>query len=135
VTSMVADIVEETELRTGRRSEGLLLAAETFLKKLSSGMAVAVPGLLLALVAFPPHAEPATLNPEVMRQLAFFSLPIWVTLGLAATGALLFYRIDRGTHEANLAKITLEYERSRTAIRTNPDGDPKEAGQSPDDAG
>jgi Na+/melibiose symporter-like transporter len=25
VTSMVADIVEETELRTGRRSEGLLL--------------------------------------------------------------------------------------------------------------
>jgi GPH family glycoside/pentoside/hexuronide:cation symporter len=44
---MVADIVEETELRTGRRSEGLLLAAYTFLQKLSAGMAIAVPGLLL----------------------------------------------------------------------------------------
>lgn len=38
VTSMVADMVEETELRTGRRSEGLLLAAETFLRKLSAGV-------------------------------------------------------------------------------------------------
>jgi glycoside/pentoside/hexuronide:cation symporter, GPH family len=108
VTSMVADLVEEAELRTGRRSEGLLLAADTFLKKLSAGMAIAVPGLLLALVAFPPHANPATLNPEVMRRLAFFSLPLWVALGLAATSVLLFYRIDRHTHEANLAIIGIE---------------------------
>jgi glycoside/pentoside/hexuronide:cation symporter, GPH family len=106
VTSMVADIVEETELRTGGRSEGLLLAADTLLKKFSAGMAIAVPGLLLALVTFPPHADPATLNPQVMRRLAFFSLPLWVALGLAATGMLLFYRIDRRTHEANLAKLT-----------------------------
>jgi glycoside/pentoside/hexuronide:cation symporter, GPH family len=105
VTSMVADIVEETQLRTGRRSEGLLLAADTFLRKLSAGMAIVVPGLLLALVAFPPHANPATLNPQVMRRLAFFSLPLWVALGLAATGALLFYRIDRRAHEANLVKL------------------------------
>jgi glycoside/pentoside/hexuronide:cation symporter, GPH family len=105
VTSMVADIVEETELRTGRRSEGLLLAADTFVQKLSAGMAIAVPGLLLALVAFPPHADPATLNPEVMRRLAFLSLPLWVALGLAATGVLLFYRIDRQTHKANLALL------------------------------
>jgi glycoside/pentoside/hexuronide:cation symporter, GPH family len=105
VTSMVADIVEETELRTGRRSEGLLLAADTFLKKFSAGMAIAVPGLLLALVAFPAHADPQTLNPQVMRRLAFFALPLWVALGLAATGALLFYRIDRRAHEANLVKL------------------------------
>jgi len=105
VTSMVADIVEEAELRTGRRSEGLLLAADTFLQKLSAGMAIAVPGLLLALVAFPPHADPTTLTPQIMRRLGFVSLPLWVALGLAATGALLFYRIDRPTHEANLAQL------------------------------
>jgi glycoside/pentoside/hexuronide:cation symporter, GPH family len=108
VTSMVADIVEETELRTDRRSEGLLIAADTFLQKLSAGMAIAVPGLLLGLVAFPPHADPATLDPQTMRRLAFISLPLWVALGVAATGVLLFYRIDRSTHEANLAKLTPE---------------------------
>jgi glycoside/pentoside/hexuronide:cation symporter, GPH family len=118
VTSMVADIVEETELRTGRRSEGLLLAADTFLQKLSAGMAVAVPGLLLALVAFPPHADPSTLNPQVMRQLAFVSLPLWVALSLAATGILLFYRIDRQTHEANLT--LLQPRRANPAIGGSP---------------
>ena len=43
-----------------------------------------------------------------MRRLALISLPLWVALGLAATGVLLFYRIDRRTHEANLAKLTPE---------------------------
>jgi len=105
VTSMVADIVEETELRTGRRSEGLLLAAETFLRKLSTGVTVIVPGLLLALVGFPSHANPKTLDPLVMRHLALISMPLHVVLGIAATSVLLFYRIDRGTHEANLAKL------------------------------
>jgi glycoside/pentoside/hexuronide:cation symporter, GPH family len=105
VTSMVADIVEETELRTGRRSEGLLLATETFLRKLSTGVTVIVPGLLLALVGFPPHADPKTLDPLVMRHLALISMPLRVVLGIAATSVLLLYRIDRGTHEANLAKL------------------------------
>ncbi len=105
VTSMVADIVEEAELRTGRRSEGLLLSAETFLRKLSAGVTVVVPGLLLALVGFPPHADPKTLDPLVMRHLALISMPLHVVLGIAATSVLLFYRIDRRRHEANLAKL------------------------------
>jgi GPH family glycoside/pentoside/hexuronide:cation symporter len=108
VISMIADIVEETELRTGRRSEGLLIAADTFVRKLSAGMAVAVPGLLLALVAFPPHADPAMLDPQVIRRLALISLPLWIVLGVAATCVLLFYRIDRRTHEANLTKLALQ---------------------------
>ena len=104
VTSMVADIVEQTELRAGRRSEGLLLAADTFLRKLSAGMAI---GSTVASGAgrLSPHADPATLNPQVMRRLAFVSLPLWVALSLVATGVLLFYRIDRRTHEANLALL------------------------------
>ena len=105
VTSMVADIVEETELRTGRRSEGLLLAAESLLRKLSAGVTVVVPGLLLALVGFPSHADPTTLDPRIMRNLALISMPLHVVLGIAAASVLLFYRIDRGTHEANLAKL------------------------------
>jgi glycoside/pentoside/hexuronide:cation symporter, GPH family len=105
VTSMVADLVEETELRTGRRSEGLLLAAETFLRKLSAGVTVVVPGLLLALVGFPSHADPKTLDPLVMRDLALIGMPLRIVLGIAATSVLFFYRSDRRTHEANLAKL------------------------------
>jgi GPH family glycoside/pentoside/hexuronide:cation symporter len=105
VTSMITDIVEETELRTGRRSEGLLIAADTFLQKVSAGMAILVPGVLLALVAFPQNAAPATLDPHVMRTLAFISLPLWFVLATLSTMVLSFYRIDRRTHEANLAEL------------------------------
>jgi glycoside/pentoside/hexuronide:cation symporter, GPH family len=115
VTSMVADLVEETELRTGRRSEGLLLAAETFLRKLSAGVTVVVPGLLLALVGFPLHADPKTLDPLVMRHLALISMPLRVVLGVAATGMLLFYRSNRRTHEANLAKLARGQRQSAVA--------------------
>jgi Na+/melibiose symporter-like transporter len=107
VTSMIADIVEEAELNTGRRSEGLLIAADTFLQKLSAGVATFIPGLFLAQVAFPPHADPATLDPNVVRHLAFISLPLWIVIGVAATSVLLFYRIDRRSHEANLAKLAV----------------------------
>jgi Na+/melibiose symporter-like transporter len=105
VTSMIADIVEEAELKTGRRSEGLLIAADTFLQKVSAGVAILIPGLFLALVGFPSHADPATLDPQVMRDLAFISLPLWIVIGLASTSVLLLYRIDRRSHEANLAKL------------------------------
>jgi Na+/melibiose symporter-like transporter len=105
VTSMIADIVEEAELKTGRRSEGLLIAADTFLQKVSAGVAILIPGLFLALVAFPPHADPSTLDPGVMRKLAFITLPMWIVIGLASTSVLLLYRIDRQSHEANLARL------------------------------
>jgi len=105
VTSMIADIVEEAELETGRRSEGLLIAADTFLQKVSAGVAILIPGLFLALVAFPTHADPPTLDPRVMRNLAFISLPLWIVIGLASTSVLLLYRIDRRSHEANLARL------------------------------
>ena len=68
-------------------------------------MAILVPGLFLALVAFPPHADPATLDPQVMRNLAFISLPLWIVIGFASISVLLLYRIDRRSHEANLAKL------------------------------
>lgn len=113
VTSMFADIVDETELRTGRRSEGLLLAAVHFLEKLSSGMAIAVPGLMLALVGFPRHADLATLDPRVMRELAFVSLALGVVLSVASTCMLLHYRIDRCAHEANLAQLDARGARAR----------------------
>jgi len=112
VTSMFADIVEDAELRTGQRSEGLLIAADTFIQKVSAGMAILVPGLLLTLVGFPQNASPGSLDPNVMMRLAYISLPFWFAIGLASTVMLLFYRLDRATHEANLAKLAGERQRA-----------------------
>ena len=105
VTSMIADIVEETELRTGRRSEGLLFAADTFLQKVSTGVATFLPGLLVSYVGIPLHARPKTLDPAIMIHLASLYLPMAIGLMLCSTGCIFFYRIDRAQHEDNLRRL------------------------------
>jgi Na+/melibiose symporter-like transporter len=102
---MIADIVEENEIRTGRRSEGLLVAADAFMRKLVGGVASVLPGLLLAVVAFPPHANPTTLDPAIMHELVWIVLPLTFALGIVATAVLALYRIDRSAHEANVARL------------------------------
>jgi GPH family glycoside/pentoside/hexuronide:cation symporter len=105
VTSMIADIVEESQVKTGRRSEGLLFAGDALLNKVVSGFATVLPGLLLAYVGFPTHATLASLDPAVMTKLAWIYVPITTGLSSLSIFCWRFYRIDAATHERNLASI------------------------------
>ncbi|HEY4943107.1 MAG TPA: MFS transporter [Rhizomicrobium sp.] len=108
VSSMLADVVEDSQRRTGRRSEGLFFAANAFVLKAVSGMGILVAGLLLAFVHFPTHADPATLDPQIAKNLALAYFPVTFTLYAVALGCLSFYRIDRATHEENLRVLAEE---------------------------
>lgn len=105
VSSMIADIVEEIELTTGQRSEGLLFAADTFLQKVTTGVAAGLPGWLLLRVGLPVGAHPKTVDPSIMIHLAQLYLPTVTVLMLCSTTCILFYRIDRQQHESNLRRI------------------------------
>ncbi len=105
VTSMIADIVEEVQVQTGRRSEGLLFAADALLNKVVSGFATILPGLLLALVGFPAVANAASLDPAIMRRLAMICVPITASLSIASIYCWRYYRIDAAAHDRNLAAI------------------------------
>src|SRR3546814_14334379 len=45
--SMMADVVEESEARTGRRSEGVFFAGSFFVQKCTSGIGIFCAGLML----------------------------------------------------------------------------------------
>jgi Na+/melibiose symporter-like transporter len=105
VTSMLADVVEEVQVKTGRRAEGVLFAADSLLRKFSTSFAVALPGLLLNLVKFPRHATPGQVPASVLTHLAEIYLPLITVLYLCSTSLLMIYRGDRSRHEANLEKI------------------------------
>jgi hypothetical protein len=60
--------------------------------------------LLLVPVGFRPSADPTTLNPQVMRRLAFVRPPFLVLSASSERGCW-FSWIDRRTHEANLALL------------------------------
>lgn len=102
MTSMLNDVVEDVEVKTGRRSEGLLLAADTLCRKIVSSAGVLVSGIMLTIIAFPQNATPGDLAPGITIKLAYAYFPMMI-LYILSFSALFFYRIDRQVHEANLA--------------------------------
>jgi Na+/melibiose symporter-like transporter len=105
-SSMSADIVEDSELTTGRRSEGVFVAANAFIQKAVSGVGIFASTLLLSFVGFPSDAQPGAVDPGIVRQLGLAYAPALVGLYLVAIGFLATYDISRERHLANLEKLT-----------------------------
>ena len=102
---MVADIVEENEVATGRRSEGVFVAANSFVQKAASGIGIFGSSLLLGAIGFPRGAEPGQVAPEVIHRLGVVFAPTIVVLNLIALAFLSTYGISRASHEANLRRL------------------------------
>jgi len=100
--AMMADVVEDAAVKTGRRSEGLLFAAENLFKKMVGGLGVFSAGMILTLVAFPKGAERDAVPHEVLTHLALLYLPAVALLHIGAIASLNLFRVSRATHEANL---------------------------------
>jgi len=101
-TSMLMDVVEEHELRTRKRSEGLLTAGMTLTQKTMSGVGVLTSGLMLSVVHFPRNAEPGSVPPALLRDLVLLYVPLVTALGVSSALSLLRYPIDREAHERTL---------------------------------
>ena len=101
-TSMLTDVAEEHELRTQKRSEGLLTAGTTLIQKTMSGVGVLASGLILSLVHFPRNAQPGSVDPVLLRDLVLLYVPLVTALGLTSVLLLARYPIDREAHERTL---------------------------------
>jgi Na+/melibiose symporter-like transporter len=100
--SMLADLVEQSEVRTGRRSEGIFYAAVTFTRKSTGGFGALIAGLILSIVGFPNGADPASVDSETLQNLGTWYAPTLLVLYSFILIAVSFYRIDRHTHQNNL---------------------------------
>ena len=104
---MLADVVEETELRTGQREEGVFFAANTFIQKCVSGLGIFSSSLLLTLANFPAHANPGTVPTTVITRLSEYYIGTFVLLIFASAGCVVAFRITRARHMENLAALEL----------------------------
>jgi GPH family glycoside/pentoside/hexuronide:cation symporter len=103
--SMMADLVEQSELRTGRRAEGTFVAVNTFVRKLVSALGVLTATSLLTLVKFPAGATPSQVPPEAVRMLGEYYVPTIVGLWMAMMVAISAYSLTRQEHEDNLRQL------------------------------
>jgi GPH family glycoside/pentoside/hexuronide:cation symporter len=105
VSSMMADVVEDAAISTGQRSEGLLFAANGLIAKCVTGLGTFLSGLILAWVSFPQHAIQGQVEPAVLRQLGMVFVPLVTTFSAISIAVLMFYDIDRATHQSNIAQL------------------------------
>jgi GPH family glycoside/pentoside/hexuronide:cation symporter len=103
--SMVADLVEESELKTGRRSEGVFTAAETFIRKSVQGFGVLAATAVLTLAQFPTGAGVQEVSADAVRRLGIYYVPVVLLLYMTMIAVMSTYRIDRSIHEENLRKL------------------------------
>ena len=123
-TSMLADIVDDAEAQTGRRSEGVLFGAQTFAKKAVNGVGLLAAGLVLTLARFPQgggaKVMAGSVEPLVVRRLGLlYSTCYFFTYALALC-VLSTYQIDRATHEHNLAQVRKRNSRACRSASADP---------------
>ena len=97
--SMMADLMDEQELATGRRQEGVFSAAISFSAKATSSLGLIIGGFLLDFViAFPTQADIGTVDDNTLFLLAFndgvaipvlFFIPIFLMSRMTMTRARL----------------------------------------------
>jgi Na+/melibiose symporter-like transporter len=105
LTAMVADIVEDSAVQTGRRAEGLLFAADSLFKKISGAGGPALAGLLLTLAAFPVGARRGHVPEAALRHLMLIYLPTLIGIYTVSIAALALYNITRQSHAENLRQL------------------------------
>lgn len=111
VSSMIADVVEDAAVKTGRRSEGLLFAANGLLPKFTNGFGTLLGNVMIAFVGLPKGAATGAVDhvdPAIMNHLVWLSVPAAIILNSLAVSVLFGYRIDQSSHEGNLAALALE---------------------------
>jgi len=115
--SMIGDIVDQNELVTSRRQEGLFYSARAFFAKASYSFGHFFAGIMLDLfVRFPMQAVPGELAPDVLVRLGVMAGPM---MGLAAIIALLVYSrytLSRDEHAQILAQLRALREKQPQAI-------------------
>lgn len=106
ISSMVADIVEDSELATGRRSEGVFFAARSFAQKAVHGIGTFSATMILTVIEFPTDASPGEVAPEIVRNLGLVYVPVLMVVYVAALALLTGYRISRESHTDNLRRLS-----------------------------
>jgi Na+/melibiose symporter-like transporter len=115
ITSMLADVVEHSEVKTGRRSEGLFFAFTSLVQKAVGGIGVMAASFLLVIIDFPRNAKPGEVDATVITNMALVYMPVLAILYGIALAIMQLYNISRETHTENLRIIAAKNQAAEAA--------------------
>ena len=103
--SMTADLVEQAELKTGRRSEGIFFSTVTFVRKTVQGLGLMVASFVLVLAEFPAGATVDQVSDDAVWRLGAYYVPTILALWLSMIAMISLYQLDAASHAANLKQL------------------------------
>ena len=102
-TSMVAEIVEAYEERTGKRAEGTFYSGNWLVQKCATGGGIMLTGLLISIVGLEPGTPQADVSDEVILNLAVLYMIAAILMAVFSAYWLARFPITRDEHEARVA--------------------------------
>lgn len=105
IYAMVADVVEDNERRTGRRSAGVFFAARTFASKSTNGLGVLIGGIIVGIAGLEKGMSPELATPEMVATMGIIYVPVIAAVYASAVYLLTRFKITRARHEDNLAAL------------------------------
>jgi len=108
--SMLSDVIDERELLSGEREEGLFFAARSFATKASYGLGSFFAGVGLDLIQFPRAATPGNVPAEAVFSLAILSGPVLFVLFSATVVISSRFPLTAARHGEIMREIELRAE-------------------------
>ena len=106
IDSMLTDTIDENELVTGQREEGLFFAARAFCTKASYGIGAFVAGISLDIINFPKQAELGAVPVEAITKLAILAGPVCMLLFMATVIISRNYPLTQKRHQEIIVSLS-----------------------------
>lgn len=105
--SMMADVVDEFELQSGNRQEGLFFSTLSFAHKTTTGIGTFIAGILLTYIAFPKQTDVADVPAEAIHGLGLVGGPLLLIMYLGCIVFVFFYPITRERYKEIRRKLDI----------------------------
>jgi glycoside/pentoside/hexuronide:cation symporter, GPH family len=106
--SMVADIVEASQVVTGRRTEGVFSAGWLFAQKCATGLGIFITGMIVSWSGLPAKAVPGAVDPAVVTRLILSYSAIVIIAVIVSTWIFAHFPISRADHEARVRALAAQ---------------------------
>lgn len=103
--SMMADVVEQSEVTTGRRSEGVFFAGGFFVQKCTTGVGILLSGRIITGIGFPEGAQPGTVPPGTIDMLTIIFCALYIGFGFLAAFLYSRFPFGKAEHEARIEAL------------------------------
>ncbi len=114
--AMLADVVEDSEVRTGKRSEGVFYAGGFFVQKLCGGMGILFAGQILSIASFPQAAAPGSIPVATIDRMTIWYIAAMLLFYGGSAILYAFFPFGRAEHEARLKHFNAEGDSPSTPV-------------------